>query len=222
MVTSYFKSLVLNKVKDTIADQIANEKVSVLDISASISKISDACKASVVDKLGKFGMSTVNFVIESITVPQEEKAKINKKLSEKSEDKLPGDDKYTPREPFDVLESTARKEEGIGGKLADSRSELGVGLGAAKTLPESTKETRVVPKIVCPSCKFENPSGVRFCGNCGAGLEKLTCPSCKFQNQSGVKFCGNCGISLLKIKCAKCGTESEGMRFCSNCGHKLL
>ena len=44
----------------------------------------------------------------------------------------------------------------------------------------------------CPACGFENSSGIKFCGECGAPL-KLRCSSCGFENAPAVKFCGECG-----------------------------
>src|SRR5215813_1536266 len=47
------------------------------------------------------------------------------------------------------------------------------------------------PSMRCPSCGFENASGIKFCGECGASL-KLRCASCGFENPPSMKFCGEC------------------------------
>ena len=47
----------------------------------------------------------------------------------------------------------------------------------------------------CPSCQFENPEGMKFCGECGAKLEMI-CPNCNFSNPPQFKFCGECGHDL--------------------------
>lgn len=47
----------------------------------------------------------------------------------------------------------------------------------------------------CEQCNFENPAGMKFCGNCAASLSP-TCPKCQFNNPSDFKFCGNCGAAL--------------------------
>ncbi|MGH7820729.1 MAG: zinc ribbon domain-containing protein, partial [Candidatus Binatia bacterium] len=48
----------------------------------------------------------------------------------------------------------------------------------------------------CPSCAFDNSTGIKFCGNCGAPL-KLHCTGCGFENAAAVKFCGECGKPLV-------------------------
>jgi len=47
----------------------------------------------------------------------------------------------------------------------------------------------------CPRCQHENPSAVKFCGECGARLE-LLCPSCRASNPPANKFCNECGTAL--------------------------
>ena len=49
----------------------------------------------------------------------------------------------------------------------------------------------------CPRCQHENPSGVKFCGECGARLESL-CPFCQASNPPTNKFCNECGESLAQ------------------------
>src|SRR5262245_33461675 len=54
----------------------------------------------------------------------------------------------------------------------------------------------------CPACGFENASGIKFCGECGAPL-KFKCQSCGFGNAPGMKFCGECGATLGDTTAAK-------------------
>ena len=48
---------------------------------------------------------------------------------------------------------------------------------------------------VCPSCGTLNSEKMKFCGNCGAKLEKVKvyCPACGAEIPDGMKFCGECG-----------------------------
>jgi class 3 adenylate cyclase/tetratricopeptide (TPR) repeat protein len=47
----------------------------------------------------------------------------------------------------------------------------------------------------CPQCRHANPSGTKFCGECGARLQSL-CPACKTANAPANKFCSECGQPL--------------------------
>src|SRR5690348_8136455 len=52
-----------------------------------------------------------------------------------------------------------------------------------------------VASLICSVCGIENPSGKRFCGDCGAALESA-CPNCGASNPPGKRFCGDCGYAL--------------------------
>src|SRR5436190_822597 len=45
---------------------------------------------------------------------------------------------------------------------------------------------------VCPVCGTENPTGSRFCGGCGAGLNRV-CAACGAASEPGMRFCTQCG-----------------------------
>src|SRR5208283_250796 len=51
----------------------------------------------------------------------------------------------------------------------------------------------------CAACTTENPSGIKFCGNCGAAL-RLKCPRCGLENPPEFKFCGECGAALTAAR----------------------
>ncbi len=47
----------------------------------------------------------------------------------------------------------------------------------------------------CPSCSFDNPTEMNFCGKCASPLSPH-CPQCGFENPVGFAFCGKCGSPL--------------------------
>src|SRR6202790_2174056 len=55
----------------------------------------------------------------------------------------------------------------------------------------------------CGKCGFENPEGMKFCGQCTTPLA-LICPKCRFENPPGFKFCGQCTapLSASEVKAA--------------------
>jgi Double zinc ribbon len=44
----------------------------------------------------------------------------------------------------------------------------------------------------CPRCGFENPEGLKICGECGAPVRAL-CPTCRFAHPPRSHFCGDGG-----------------------------
>jgi hypothetical protein len=62
--------------------------------------------------------------------------------------------------------------------------------------------------LKCSKCQFENPEGTKFCGECGAKLEKF-CPGCGHFNPPLFKFCGECGQPLN----APAPSESRDLSF---------
>jgi hypothetical protein len=49
--------------------------------------------------------------------------------------------------------------------------------------------------MLCPRCQAENPSGMRFCGQCAAPLASA-CAACGTANPAGNRFCGQCAAPL--------------------------
>jgi Double zinc ribbon len=47
----------------------------------------------------------------------------------------------------------------------------------------------------CPTCGFDQLTGIRFCGRCGSTLS-LRCGHCGVENPSGFAFCGQCSVPL--------------------------
>src|SRR5260221_2059060 len=49
--------------------------------------------------------------------------------------------------------------------------------------------------VICASCGYANPTGMRFCGQCGIELAS-SCPRCGADMPAGFVFCGQCGARL--------------------------
>ncbi len=49
--------------------------------------------------------------------------------------------------------------------------------------------------MICASCGYANPTGMRFCGQCGIELAS-SCPRCGADMPAGFVFCGQCGARL--------------------------
>ena len=62
--------------------------------------------------------------------------------------------------------------------------------------------------MICSACGFENPAGMKFCGECAAPLASH-CPSCGSDNPPGFKFCGGCGAALKEVESRQSRVKSE-------------
>ena len=60
----------------------------------------------------------------------------------------------------------------------------------------------------CSKCGFDNPEGMKFCGQCGHGL--AGCPGCGFENPPGFAFCGQCGKALQETPASSSPPSAEG------------
>ncbi|HEY40613.1 MAG TPA: zinc-ribbon domain-containing protein [Dehalococcoidia bacterium] len=49
----------------------------------------------------------------------------------------------------------------------------------------------------CPNCQTVNPDNQKFCGKCGAKLERV-CPNCGISNPPEYDYCGECGATLTE------------------------
>ena len=53
--------------------------------------------------------------------------------------------------------------------------------------------------VRCAACQHENAPDAKFCGECGARLERA-CPRCGQKNPPGNKFCAECGERLASLE----------------------
>src|SRR3984957_9772202 len=63
------------------------------------------------------------------------------------------------------------------------------------TLPQPHSAASNLASMTCTVCGAANRVGRRFCGQCGASLDRV-CPSCDAANDEGERFCGACGVPL--------------------------
>lgn len=126
-INQYFKGKIISALNNIIAQQIVNNKVSVLDINTMLMSLSESSEELLNKVLNKYGISVVEFAIMSINVPEDDPSVIKLKEAKAFVARLnvAGRDAYQMERSFDVLEKAASNE-GAGGQFAS----MGVGLGA--------------------------------------------------------------------------------------------
>src|SRR5215813_2728434 len=73
----------------------------------------------------------------------------------------------------------------------------------------------------CAHCQHENPSGMKFCGECGGRLD-ASCPACGASNPPGNKFCGECGAPLIHAASSSTKFESPKSYTPKHLAEKIL
>lgn len=126
-VETYFKGKVVAQLSTLLAQKIATEGVSVLDINVRLLEMSEYCQTQINMTFAKYGIELVDFNIMSINIPEDDPSIV--KLKEAKDTvarlKVTGRDVYQMERSFDVLE-TAAGNTGVGGQMMA----MGVGLGA--------------------------------------------------------------------------------------------
>ncbi|NLJ17010.1 MAG: SPFH domain-containing protein [Clostridiales bacterium] len=225
-IASYFKGLIIQKMKSIIAEVIIKQKISALEISAEIDRIAELSREKITPTIEQFGLKVINFFIKSINFPDEDFEEINQILSDKAEFEIMGDSRYAVKRSFDVYEGAANNESGVAGAFAAGGMGLGIGASIGANAQQTFADTSS-DAVICSKCHFRNKAGAKFCSQCGSSfIEKSTqvkiCPECKMENSPDANFCYNCGKEIKELKCSNCGAKlNTGARFCSSCGKEV-
>jgi membrane protease subunit (stomatin/prohibitin family) len=229
-ILKFFRGLYLTKVKDAISSYLIKMKISVLEINAYISEISESLKNDINPTLTNYGIELVSFYVNDISVPEEDSAVIKLKdaLAKKAEMDIIGYN-YTQERSFDTLEGAATNKGSGSAQFMGAGMGLGMGLGIGKNMGgafgEIGKSIDTSPTKDCPHCHKNVGAEFKFCPHCGKEIltsNSKPCQKCGSENLIGMKFCGSCGNLLAKI-CPKCSAAVEdGQKFCFNCGNSLV
>lgn len=134
-IEQYFKGKIVMQLSSLIAQKIATDKVSILDINAQLIEMSAFCEQKLNQSICNYGIELVDFTIMSINVPEEDpsiqRLKDAKDLAARL--KVTGKDIYQMERSFDVLE-TAAGNTGAGGQMMAMGAGLGAGVGVGSTI----------------------------------------------------------------------------------------
>ena len=118
-----------------IAQKIATDKVSILDINTQLIEMSAYCQQQLNHSISNYGIELVDFTIMSVNVPEEDpsiqRLKEAKDLAARIN--VTGRDVYQMERSFDVLE-TAAGNTGAGGQMMAMGAGLGAGVGVGSTI----------------------------------------------------------------------------------------
>jgi len=132
-LNSYFKGIVMARTKDLIAEHIIHKKISILEISAYLSDVSELLEAHLGEEFAEFGLGLQKFRVMSISTPEDDPAVIQLKgaLAKKAEMDILGFN-YQQERSFEVMQAAAANEGSSGAVMgAGMGAGMGIGMGAA-------------------------------------------------------------------------------------------
>ena len=190
-LSEYFKSIVVSGFSDALGES----KIPVLDIPAKYRELSDLIRQELLEDFKKIGIELVNFVLETVALPEEVEKAIDQRSSLGA---LKGNlNEFTQYQTAQAIKDAANNPNGgVAG--------AGVGLGAGFMMgnammnsynqPQTNAQT-TGPK--CTKCGNQLPAGAKFCSECGTAVQvNKFCTNCGNQVAGDAKFCANCGKSL--------------------------
>jgi membrane protease subunit (stomatin/prohibitin family) len=234
-LTSYFKGIVITKVKETIARKLVKDSISILEINAHLSDISNVIQAGIEADLAEFGLKVLHFKVMSISAPEDDASvkQLKAALGKKAEMNIVGFN-YQQERSFDTLESAASNPGSPGSGLMGAGIGLGMGLGLGGAMGNATKDMthqlQLGSIITCPKCAAQIPALSKFCSSCGyvvpqapqtqSAEQILICDKCGKKSPKGSKFCSSCG-NVFNL-CGKCGMDNpEDSSHCCSCGTEM-
>jgi len=224
-LVSYFRGVILTRVKDMIGKMISQQGISILEISAHLNDISERLKEQLSVELSDFGLRLISFYVNSINTPEDDPAveKLKASLAKRAEMNILGFN-YQQERTFDTLQTAAGNEGG--GSVMNSAMGLGMGVGIGVPMGQAVGHlaSQINPNLIaCPKCGHKISSNDTFCGNCGflvqePAQELVACSKCAAKAPKSAKFCPSCG-NPMQIKCSGCQEELvPNAKFCPNCG----
>ena len=191
-IEDYLRDLIIGRLNDFLGENYRT----IFELPQYFDELAVGLKARIREDLAKYGLDTADFIINSITPPEE----VQKMIDERAGMGAVGDmGKFVQFKAAKAMEKAAEK-----GGEASSGMGLGLGAGMGMMMPgminqamqQAGQTEKTAPQIVCPACQKSIPAGAKFCPDCGAKLPKK-------------KFCGQCGKPL-----------PTGSKFCPDCGGK--
>ena len=208
-------------------DAIAESKIPIDQLTAQYDELGKFMLEKMKDKFSQYGLTIVDMVIESLSLPDEVEQAILKRASVQA---MGGTNEYTRIQAADAMRDAAQNEgNGFAGMGAGFGAGSAIGNMMGQALNQNQQynnnpsQVNIIneEEIVC-KCGTRLPKNAKFCYSCGEKLvNEIKCTSCGASLPAGAKFCFECGKSLEK-KCSKCGNKlEENQKFCLECGTKV-
>jgi membrane protease subunit (stomatin/prohibitin family) len=217
-IEDQLRSIIVTRMADKLAELMAQQKLSIVDLASEYNEISSAVGEGLWDDFSSLGLRLVRFYVNTISVPEEVEKMIDKSSGVQVFGGMQG---YTQFKAAEALGDAAK----AGG---DNIAGAGVGLGAGLQLGQILGGAlgQQGQQGQQPQQGQQAPTGQQAPAGPQAPapptIQMATCKQCSEPLPPGAKFCPNCGTAAPQgpAHCTQCGTELPGgAKFCPNCGN---
>jgi membrane protease subunit (stomatin/prohibitin family) len=191
----FFRDLVVGRLNDFLGETLKT----IFELPQYFDELGTGLKSRVADDLAKYGLEIVDFIVNSITPPEE----VQKMIDERSAMGAVGDmNRFMQFKAAKAIEKAAENPGGAG-------NAAGLGLGAgfgmmmpgmiqgAMNAPAQNAAPAAAATVACAACQKPMPADARFCPGCGTEARKGGfCPQCGKPMAPGGKFCAECGAKV--------------------------
>lgn len=237
-ISRYFRGLLLMNINESISSYLVHKQISILEINAYISEISNHVKEKMMPVFAEFGIEIVNLYMDSVNTPDDDPSvkRLQEALARKAEMDIVGYT-YQQERSFDTLEGAAKNEGstqaglmgaglgmgmgfGLGGAFGQGMAGLGrvmdVTGGTGNVQFNYSTSSHSNTQHTCDKCSQPLTPGSKFCAHCGDKYN--SCDQCGADNPEGATQCKSCGKAFAK-PCRSCGAALQaGVKFCPECG----
>ena len=200
-----FRGVMMTCAKDTIAEFIIRQRISVLQIASQLEEISTILHERLKAQFDRYGLALENFTVVGISAPEDDPAvqSLKQALSKKAEMDIVGYD-YRQQRTFDTLETAAGNTSAGAAPLLGAGMGLGMGIGIGGPLGAAmggmaAQMSTATGNQACPFCRTVGQPGARFCMQCGKQMSGTVVPTvcvrCQTAMPANVRFCPQCGTA---------------------------
>lgn len=200
-IEDFLRNVIVGRLNDLLGENLNT----IFELPQYFDELGVGMKSRLGDDFGKYGLAISDFVINSVTPPEE----VQKSIDERAGMGAVGDmGKFMNFKAAKAMEKAAE----AGGEAS---SGMGMGLGAGFGM--------MMPGMINRSMNQTGQSGGQGVQVGQQAVPMTSCLKCKTSIPLGSKFCSECGNKLEQGKfCTKCGVQiSASAKFCSGCGEKV-
>jgi len=188
-IEDFFRNTIVGRLNDFLGENLKT----IFELPQFFDELGVGLKSRIAGDFEKYGLEISDFIINSITPPEE----VVKMIDERGGMEAVGNLNDFMR--FKAAKSMEKAAENQG--EASSGMGMGLGAGFGMMMPgminnamNQNAQQNSANLIACPKCKKQIPANSKFCPECGEKLSTgLFCKDCGNPIPPGAKFCPSCG-----------------------------